>query len=145
MGITLQKCCEFAKGHGKAADYAFHMHSESMSAVVQILSDAAIHANWKLYSQRDPAVVIQIRPKSDPSPNTSQAPSHQSSIEERRKVSGGNLVPEIFIRPKTRTVSGDIDVATEEAIKEVAEDNDVMIDIGTGIPHVFTQEYLLCK
>jgi hypothetical protein len=61
-------------------------------------------------------VTILVRGINEPSPNTSRSPSHQNSLRERRKISRGALVPEIFIQPAPRHASGTIDVSTMKEI-----------------------------
>lgn len=94
--------------------YAFYIHSTSMAAAVRLLTDESILVTYKLYCQKDDVVVILVRAVTDPSPNSFKAASHESSLEERRKVSRGALVPDVFIQPPPRHGSDTVDVSTME-------------------------------
>lgn len=90
-------------------------------------------------------ITILICSVQDVSPNTSRAPSHHNSLAERRKVSRGKIVPEIFIQPKVRHASGSIDLNTLDAIEDVPESQKVTLLVDDGRQETFTKEYLLCQ
>ena len=140
--LSLQFCLDVTKTSGAIDDYAFYIHSNSMAAAVRLLSDKAIIATCNLYCQADPIVTITVRGKNDPSPNSSQAPSHKSSLEERRKTSKtrGLLLPELSIQPKVSHVTGGADAVTLEPI--LHEDTMVSIRVGDAF-ETFTMDYLL--
>lgn len=130
MDLSLELCLRMTKTAGDTAKFAFYIHSQSMTAAVQLLSDESIITTYNLYCQTDPAVTITARKSADPSPNSSRAVSHEGSLAERRKISAkrGLLYPELFIQPKVRHVSGSSDVFTLEPI----EDEDQMVSIHHG-------------
>ncbi|RYP64671.1 hypothetical protein DL769_006579 [Monosporascus sp. CRB-8-3] len=140
--VTLEYCLKATGTMGTVDDYAFYIHSASMAAAVRLLTDNSIIAMYNLYCRNDPVVTITIRKATDPSPNTSLSVSHQNSLAERRKVSAqrGLLVPELFIQPRVRHVSGCSDISTGEAISD--EENMVTLRIGEEFA-TFTKEYLL--
>jgi hypothetical protein len=145
-GLSLADCLKITNSPDTdLKKYAFYIHSASMAAAVRLLSDESILTTFNLYCQKDLVVTIWIRAADDLSPNTSRAPSHQNSLAERRKVSRGRLVSEIFIQPKVRHASGSIDVSTMEPIADIAESDKVTIHLGGGRFETFTKEYLLCK
>ena len=110
-----------------------------------MLTDEAILATHQLYCRNDPVVTITVRYADDPSPNSSRAPSHQSSLAERRKVSRGKIVPELFLRNPVRHTSGEVDLNTLEAIQDVPDEDKVTIELGNGSFKTYTKEYLLCE
>jgi len=117
-----------------------------MKAAVQLLSDKSIEVTWNLYCQRDDVVTIHIRTTSDPSPNTSKAPSHNNSLAERRRVSGQQRkVSEIFNRNPLGHVTSGLDAATLEPIQDLKDDDKVTINIGGGKRETFSKDYLLGK
>ncbi|KFY25204.1 hypothetical protein V491_01873 [Pseudogymnoascus sp. VKM F-3775] len=141
-GLTLKDCLTILNIKGEVGIFAFYIHSGSMAAAVRLLTDESILVTYNLYCQNDPVVTILIRGIDEPSPNTSRAPSHQNSLAERRKVSRGALVPEIFIQPPPRHASGIVDVSTMEKIEDESEM--VTINMGNNDFVTFTMEYLLC-
>ena len=118
------------KTAGDTAKFAFYIHSQSMAAAVQLLSDESIITTYNLYCQTDPAVTITVRKATDPSPNSSRAMSHEGLLAERRKVLAkrGLLYPELFIQPRARHMSGSSDVFTLEPIR----DEEQMVSIHHG-------------
>lgn len=142
LSITLDYCLRATRTSGSANDHAFYIHSASMAAAVRLLTDDSIIATYNIYCQKDSVVTITIRKASDPSPNSSLAASHQTSLAERRKVSGkrGLLLPDLFIQPRTRHVSGSSDIVTGEKIT----DESAMVTLRVGKDFVtFTRDYLL--
>ncbi|KAK1971564.1 hypothetical protein LY78DRAFT_734468 [Colletotrichum sublineola] len=142
MDLTLDLCLKLSKAKGKVNDYSFWIHSDSMAAAVQLLSDQSIIAMYSLYCKNDPIVTIIIRGANDPSPNTSRTPSHVNSLASRRTVSAqrGILAPELFIHPRIRHASGSTDFETMEKI----EDERAMISfIVDEEVLTFTKDYLL--
>jgi hypothetical protein len=145
-GLSLADCLKITNSADSNVNkYAFYIHSVSMAAAVRLLSDESILATFNIYCRKDPVVTILIRAADDLSPNTSRAPSHQNSLAERRKISRGKVVPEIFIQPKVRHASGSMDVSTMEPIADVAESEKVTLYLGGGMFETFTKEYLLCE
>jgi hypothetical protein len=143
-GITLQSSLSITSTKGNTENFAFYIHSASMAAAVRMLTDESIWVTYKLYCQKDPVVTILIRDANEPSPNTSRAPSHSNSYAERRKVSRGKIIPEIFIQPRVRHDSGSMDVSTLERIDDIPEFEKVTLDLGSGRFETFTKEYLIC-
>jgi hypothetical protein len=143
-GITLQNCLNITSTQGSTERFAFYIHSASMAAAVRMLTDESIWVTYKLYCQNDPVVMVLIRDANDPSPNTSRAPSYNNSFAERRKVSRGKIIPEIFIQPPVRHASGSMDVSTMERIDDVPEFEKVTLNLGNENFETFTKEYLLC-
>lgn len=144
-GLTLQDCLSMTNTSGPTQYYAFYIHSESMAAAVRMLNDQAIPTTHQLYCSKDARVTILIRGADEPSPNSSQAPSHQNSLADRRKVSRGKVVPEIFIRQPVRHTSGGIDLNTLDSIQDLPDDNKVTIQLDDGSFETYTKEYLLCE
>ncbi|KAI2625707.1 hypothetical protein GGR54DRAFT_592678 [Hypoxylon sp. NC1633] len=142
IDLTFGYCLSATKSPGSVHDYTFHIHSASMAAAVQLLSDESIIATYNIYCQRDPVVTIIIRKAGDPSPNTSRSASHDNSLAERRKVSAsrGLLVPELFIQPTVRHVSGSMDINTLEPIDDKTALVTMHCDDET---FTFTKDYLL--
>lgn len=96
-----------------------------------------------MYCQNDLVVTVLIRDINETSPNTSRAPSHNNSFAERRKVSRGEIVPEILMQPHVRHTSGSMDVSTMERIDDVPEFEKITLDLGNEDFQTFTKEYLL--
>lgn len=130
MDIKLNTCLEVTNSHGSPAEFAFYIHSRSMAAAVRLLTDDSIIATYNLYCQHDDVVLIIIRGKNDPSPNTSRAPSHQNSLAARQKASArrGVLATDLFIQPKVRHSSAATDISSLEEIT----DEDAMVSIRVG-------------
>jgi hypothetical protein len=145
-GLSLADCLKITSCRDTdLTKYAFYMHSASMAAAVRLLSDESILTTFNLYCQKDPVVTVLIRAAEDLSPNTSRAPSHQSSLAERRKISGRRIVSEIFIQPKIRHISGSTDASTMAPIADIGESGKVTLQLEGGRFETFTKEYLLCK
>lgn len=143
-GISFEDCMEIAGIQGNISDYSFWIHSNAMKAAVQLLSNESIMVTWGLYCRSDAIVTIHIRKKSDPSPNTSRAASHSASLAERRKISGPRVnVSEVLLRPPLRHVSTDLDAMTLEPIKDLGEDEKVILNLGGGKVETFSKGYLL--
>jgi hypothetical protein len=144
-GLILNDCLRIVNVKGNPADFSFHIFSASMAAAVRLLSDESVLTTYRLYCQKDPVVVIFIRDANDPSPNTSKAPSHENSLRSRQSTARGRgkLVPELFIRPKPRHVSGSSDIGTLEEIKN--EKDMVTVHLGGSDYVTFSKEYLVCK
>lgn len=141
--MTLQKALLASKARGKFEDHSFWIHSNSMKAAVQLLSDRSIPITWELYCKHDSVVTIHIRPAQDPSPNTSQATSHQQSLAERRKNSGRRTVSDIFVRPPLSQVTASLDALSLDPVNKLEDENKVTIDLGEGKSETFSKEYLL--
>ncbi|KAI0379525.1 hypothetical protein F5Y04DRAFT_282945 [Hypomontagnella monticulosa] len=111
-----------------------------MAAAVQLLSDASILATYNLYCQDDPVVTITIRKAEDPSPNSSRSASYHSSLAAKQKISARRrlLVPDLFVQPTVRHVSGSTDISTMEPI----EDESTMVTL-LSEGELYTKEYLL--
>ncbi len=125
-------------------DFAFYIHSASMKACVQLLTDTSIYVTWSLYCQHDDVVTIYVRNAKDPSPNTSHAPSHNASLRDRRQVSGASRrTPAVLLRPELRHISTNIDVLTGEPVASLADDQRVVLDLGQGKVESFSKDYLL--
>lgn len=142
-GITMAGCLSILKIRDDANKYSFYMHSASMAAAVRLLNDESILVTYNLYCQKDDVVLIMVRAITDPSPNSSQAVSHENSLRERKKVSRGALVPELFVQPIPRHTSGTVDISTMETISD--ESKMVTINLGNGDIATFTDEYLTCR
>ena len=144
-GISLQKCLDLAKITNRTtAQCTFYIHSESMSAAVNMLHDQAIMSTWQIYCKKDKVVCIHIRDAEEDSPNVSLAASHKSSLAERRKVSR-SAIPEIVLRPRLRDTSKDFDVITDEPISKFDDTEKVIIECGEDGSMTFTKDYLLSK
>jgi hypothetical protein len=142
-GIKLENILTILNVKDEVQKFAFYLHSASMATAVRLLSNESILVTYNLYCQKDDVVMILVRGINEPSPNTSRSPSHQNSLRERRKISCGALVPEIFIQPAPRHTSGTIDVSTMEEIEDKSKM--VTLDLGNGDFVTFTKEYLICK
>lgn len=142
LHMTLENCLKWSGSYGKVSNHAFYIHSESMSSAVQLLSDESIVATYNLYCTADPIITVIIRHANDPSPNSSRAPSHESSLASRRTLSSqrGISVRELFIQPSIRHASRSTDIETMEPIED--ENKAVSITQGDTIL-TFTQDYLL--
>ncbi|KAK1763808.1 hypothetical protein QBC33DRAFT_573000 [Phialemonium atrogriseum] len=143
MDITLRRCLKITNAKGDVNDYAFYIHSQGMSAAVQLLTDESIIATYNLYCRADGLVLIIIRGKDDPSPNISRSSSYAQSLADRRKQSAarGIAVPELPIQPKVRHKTGSADITTMEPITE--QDDVVSIRVGDDDFVTFTKDYLL--
>lgn len=142
-GMTFQTCLKIAKVDSIPEKHTFWIHSNSMQAAVQLLTDQSIEVMWNLYCKTDDVVTIHIRTRSDPSPNTSRASSYNNSLAERRKVSGERRkVAEIFPRIPLEHVTSSLDVATLEPIQDVDK---VTIDVGGGKGKPFQRPTSLVK
>lgn len=109
-GLTLAQALQRSGARGEVGDHSFWMHSNSMKAAVQLLSNQSIEITWGLYCKQDAVITIHIRPCSDPSPNTSRASSHQQSLAERQKVSGQRRkVSDIFLRAPLSNITSSFD------------------------------------
>ena len=146
-GITQAKILHRLARTGKPDDYSFFIHSDSMRASVQILSDKAIQATWQLYCQNDSSVVISVRKISDPSPNSSRAPSYSTALAARRAASSGSSlrVPEIPLITAARSVSSGIDVVLRTPLADLPEDEKVVIEVESGESFALSKEYVPCR
>lgn len=145
MGPSFETILQLARAEkSKADDYDFYLHSSSMKAAVQILSDEAITVTWSLYCQHDPVVTVHVRSKDDPSPNSTRTPSHSASLAQRRQVSRSKI-PEVMLRGPLRHVSHDLDVATLAPIQDLPDSDKVVLDLGMGQAETLSKEYLLGK
>jgi hypothetical protein len=144
MDLTLQQCIKCSGTKGKAEEYSFWIHSQSMKAAVQLLTDESIIGTYRLYCSKDPVIQIICRQSNDPSPNSSLSPSYKLSLAIRQKESArrGLLAPELFTQPKIRHVSGSTGLETYDEIKD--EDQMVSID-KDGETFTFTHDYLKGK
>ncbi len=113
-----------------------------MKAAVQLLNDRSIIVMHKLYCAREMTVTIHIRPDKDPSPNTTRAASHASSLQQSRKISGQHI-PELPIRPPLRHSSKNLDPLTGEPLKDLDPSEQVTISFGQCEVEVFSRDYLL--
>jgi hypothetical protein len=143
-GLSLEECLRLVKTKGKPEDFSFHIYSKSMAAAVRLLSDESIRVTYELYCKKDPVVEIYIRDAKDPSPNTSKCPSYENSLRSRQNTASGRgrLVPELFIRPQDRHVSGSSDVYSMEVLKD--ESDRVTIRLGPSDILTLSKEYLIC-
>ncbi|KAH7305620.1 hypothetical protein BKA65DRAFT_601946 [Rhexocercosporidium sp. MPI-PUGE-AT-0058] len=141
--MSLEKALSSSKAEGKVEDHSFWIHSNSMKAAVQLLSDQSISVTWELYCKSDSVVTIHIRPNQDPSPNTSKATSHHHSLTERRKQSGRRTVSDIFVRPPLSQVTASLDALSLGPVSKLEAENKVTIDLGNGKSETFSKEYLL--
>lgn len=144
--MSLKKCLQIAGVDANVDKHTFWIHSNSMKAAVQLLSDKSIEVTWSLYCQSDDVVTIHIRTAKDPSPNTSKASSHNNSLAERRHVSGQRRkVSEIFIRTPLDHITSGLDAATLEPIRDLDDNDKVTLNIGGGKSETFSKDYLLGK
>lgn len=139
---TLAKCLQYAGVTGHPADFSFWISSASMKAAVQLLNDRAITVMHKLYCANEKTVTIHMRPHQEPSPNTTRAASHGSSLMQSRKISG-QTIPELPIRPPLRHTSQNLDPLTREPLKSLDSSEQVTMDFGEGKLEVFSRDYLL--
>lgn len=144
-GISLSNCMTIAGAGGRVQDHTFWIHSNSMKAAVQLLTDESIKITYQLYCKNDDVVTIHIRPSGDPSPNTSRASSHNASLAERKKISGRRTVSNIFIRPSLSHVNETIDALTLEPVGRLEDKEKVIIDMGMGKTETFSKEHLRGK
>lgn len=144
-GMSLERALKISGASGQVDDHSFWIHSNSMKATVQLLSDDSMHITWKLYCQQDAVVTIHIRPYTDPSPNTSRAASHQQSLVERRKLSGRRKVSDIFIRPPLSNITSSLDAMSLEPISGLQDGDKVTLDLEGGKQETFSKQYLLGK
>ena len=130
LELSRQECLKQSKTKGLPESYAFYLHSESMAAAVRLLSDESITATYNLYCSNDPVVTIIIRKANEPSPNSSQTPSHADSLASRKAISANRKLklPELFKQPTVRHSSGSTDMSTFETM----EDEDDMVSILEG-------------
>lgn len=145
IGISLPKILQSLSLSGVQSEYTFFIHSSSMSASVQMLTDQAIHGTWHLYCTGDSIVTITVRKSDEASPNTSRAPSYSQALTQRRQVSGGLQVPSIPITEPPRQVSSGLDAVEMEPIADLPEHEKVLIRTSTGSAQEFSREYLICK
>ncbi|CZT03507.1 uncharacterized protein RAG0_10231 [Rhynchosporium agropyri] len=145
QGLTLQKALTTSRAPGQVSDHNFWIHSNSMSAAVQLLTDQSIKVTWELYCKKDAVVTIHIRPNKDPSPNASRASSHQQSLADRRKQSGRRAVSEIFVRPPLSQITSALDTLSLGPINKLDSSDEVTLDLGGGKSETFSKEYLLGK
>ncbi|CZT07517.1 uncharacterized protein RCO7_09770 [Rhynchosporium graminicola] len=143
QGLTLQKALTTSRAPGQVSDQNFWIHSNSMSAAVQLLTDQSIKVTWELYCKKDAVVTIHIRPNKDPSPNASRASSHQQSLADRRKQSGRRAVSEIFVRPPLSQITSALDTLSLGPINKLDSSDKVTLDLGGGKSETFSKEYLL--
>lgn len=134
---------EIAKVNKRVEDHTFWIHSNSMRAAVQLLTDESIRVTYQLYCKDDAVVTIYIRPANDPSPNASHAPSHNISLAERRKASGRRTVSDIFIRPALPHIHDSLDALSVELLGTLNEVEKVTIDLGMGKSETFSKDYLI--
>ncbi|KAL8859772.1 MAG: hypothetical protein Q9178_003887 [Gyalolechia marmorata] len=141
-GINLSGILSQLLLHEPEEQYSFFMHSASMKAAVQMLTDRSIHATWQLYCQNDPVVTIVVRKAQDPSPNTSRAPSYSMALVERRKVSGPLTVPELPIHAPPDKISSGIDTFSMQPLEDLPETEKVVIADDHGDANAFSKDYL---
>jgi hypothetical protein len=108
-GVNLNGILKHLSLSGDEHQYSYLIHSESMKAAVQVLTDKAVHGTWQLYCQQDPVVTISVRKNDDPSPSTSRTPSYSMALIQRRSASGQLSVPDIPIHTPPRQVSSGLD------------------------------------
>ncbi|KAH8898600.1 hypothetical protein GQ53DRAFT_816835 [Thozetella sp. PMI_491] len=136
LDMSLEKCLNMV-GMTNPDQYTFWIHTGSMAAAVQLLSDARIIATYNLYCTDDPVVVVTMRVKQDPSPNSSRAPSYGKSLAQRRKISGprGLISTELFVQPalSSQKVSDSIDVCSMEP---VAAEDAALGSMASHLPHL---------
>lgn len=148
MGMTLTNALKASRSKANAKDFFFYIHSNSMAASVIMLTDEAIPITWELYCRGDDVVTVQIRRRQDVSPNTKRAPSHEHSLAERRKVSGGRIVSDIVTRSPLPNVTDNIDLGTFDPVSSIPDPEKVVLDLADGDQEVFSKDFLLgqhCK
>ena len=143
-GISLSSVAVMLSLRDPVDEYAFFIHSISMQAAVQMLSDRAIAATWQLYCQNDPIVTIVVRKAKDPSPNTSRAPSYSKALGERRTASGSLIVPDLPIHTPPRQVSSGIDSYTQQPLADLPETDKIVVVDDRGDAQALSKEYLIC-
>ena len=143
-GISLSSIAALLSLGDPIEEYAFFIHSNSMQASVQMLNDRAIAATWQLYCQNDPIVTVIVRKASDPSPNTSRAPSYSNALIERRTASGNLIVSDLPIHTPPRQVSSGIDSYTQQPLADLPETDKIIISDDHGDAQALSKEYLTC-
>ncbi|KAL8719744.1 MAG: hypothetical protein Q9225_003288 [Loekoesia sp. 1 TL-2023] len=83
-----------------------------------------------MYCKNDPIVTIYIRDELNPSPNTSRAVSHATSLNERRKISGQHQSPDVIIREPKRNTFQSLDIISREPVRSLPVEDQVIIDQG---------------
>lgn len=127
---------------GDEKDFSFWLHSGSMPAAVQLLSDESILTTWELYCQADQVITIYVRERKDPSPNASRAVSHALSLEQRRKVSQAEPA-EIELRtPLRHNTCQSSDVLSRDPVRRLPTNDQVVLDLGRGKTETFSKDYL---
>lgn len=146
-GITQVKIMHRLGRTGNPEEYSFFIHSDSMKASVQMLSDKAIQATWQLYCQQDSSVVISVRKINDPSPNSSRAPSYSMALAARRAASAGSSirVPEIPLMAAARQVSSGMDVVLGTPLASLPENEKVVIETESGTLFTLSKDYVTCR
>ena len=146
-GIAQAKILNRLGRTGTPEEYSFFIHSDSMKASVQILSDKAIQATWQLYCRQDSSVVVSVRKTDDPSPNSSRAPSYSIALAARRAASSGSSVqvPEIPLIAAAHQVSSGMDVVLRTPLADLPEDEKVVIEVDSGESFAFSREYVTCR
>ncbi|KAL8881155.1 MAG: hypothetical protein Q9198_001582 [Flavoplaca austrocitrina] len=130
-----------SKNH--VSQHTFWIHSRSMSAAVQLLDDMSIIKTADIYCSKDPIVTIYVRNSDDESPNTSRAVSHATTLNLRRQVSGQVQIPEVIVRPPRRNTSSSLDIISQEPVRSLAVEDQVILDLGKGKQETYSKEYLL--
>ena len=144
-GISLQAILTILSLNGSPASFGYFIHSASMAAAVQILTDKAIHVTWQLYCQEDHVITIIVRDIKDPSPNSSRAPSYSLSLSERRTASGQFPAPDLPILSPVRHTSGGVDPSSLEPLAELPENEKVTVTLANGTSRTFSREYITCE
>ncbi|KAL8884408.1 MAG: hypothetical protein Q9215_007536 [Flavoplaca cf. flavocitrina] len=130
-----------SKNH--VSQHTFWIHSRSMSAAVQLLDDMSIIKTADIYCSKDPIVTIYVRNSDDESPNISRAVSHATTLNLRRQVSGQVQIPEVIVRPPRRNTSSSLDIISQEPVRSLAVEDQVILDLGKGKQETYSKEYLL--
>jgi hypothetical protein len=86
---------------GRAADYSFCMHSQSMQAVEVLSSNRSILLVWDQYCKFNQTVTILMRPKSETPPWQSRALSYRAANRDQGSIAdmAGKEVPDIPLSP----------------------------------------------
>ncbi|KAJ6257708.1 hypothetical protein Dda_7496 [Drechslerella dactyloides] len=124
-------------------EYSFWIHSKSMKAAIQLLSDEAIMVTWGLYCSKDDVVDIIIRKATDPSPNTTKAASHETSVRVKSVRLSGRKLPEITLQPPIDMNPMSVDLVTGEPVNELAEAEQIRLRLVSGELYSFSREYVL--
>ena len=143
MGMTLSNALKATGSKAKAEDFFFYINSNSMPASVVMLTDEAIPVMWELYCRGDDVVTVQIRSRKKGSPTSTRAPSHDHSLAERHKVSGGRIVPNIILRPPLPISKESTNLGTSEPVSSVPASEQVILDLADGDHEVFSKDFLL--